>query len=118
MNASVKYNDFQGTVSADISDGNRLNEYLIGKGVDIKKYDAIGASFYANYNDSFKVSFMCIDNEKSNETKKHITQICFEEDEFSKDEFFEMFKRLNVLITQKYGDFENMDIDESILFES
>jgi hypothetical protein len=53
MKASTQYNDFIGTSAADISDHSDLNEYLSSRGVDIDRYIAIGASFYAGLNNLY-----------------------------------------------------------------
>lgn len=113
MKASVQYNDFIGTSAADISDHTNLNEFLATRGVDINRYDAIGASFYAGYSDFFSASIICIDKEQSTEEKKHIVKIGFEA-EFDKDEFFDLFKRFDVVISKKYGGYQEQEIDEEI----
>jgi hypothetical protein len=113
MKASVQYNDFIGTSAADISDHTNLNEFLATRGVDTKRYDAIGASFYAGYSDFFSASIICIDKEQSTEEKKHIVKIRFEA-EFDKDEFFDLFKRFEVVISKKYDGYQEQEIDEEI----
>ena len=113
MKASVQYNDFIGTSAADISDHTNLNEFLAIRGVDTNRYDAIGASFYAGYSDFFSASIICIDKEQSTEEKKHIVKIGFEA-EFDKDEFFDLFKRFDVVISKKYDGYQEQEIDEEI----
>jgi len=79
MKASVQYNDFIGTAAADISDHTSLNEFLGSRGVDLVRYNAIGARFYASYNDGFRASIICIDNQKSSEKGRYIVSLSFEE---------------------------------------
>ena len=113
MKASVQYNDFIGTSAADISDYTNLNKFLASRGVDTARYEAIGASFYARYSDFFTASIICIDKEQSTEEKKQIVKIGFEA-EFCKDEFFDLFKRFDVVITKNHGGYHDQDIDEKI----
>lgn len=116
MKASVQYNDFIGTSAADISDHTNLNEFLASRGVDADRYDAIGASFYAGYSDFFSASIICIDNEQSTADKKHIVKIGFEA-EFDKDEFFDLFKHFDVVISKKYDGYQDQEIDEEITID-
>jgi hypothetical protein len=116
MIASVQYNDFIGTSAADISDHTNLNEFLASRGVDTARYDAVGASFYAGYSNYFSASIICVDREQSTENKRYIVKIGFEV-EIDKDEFFELFKRFNVVISDKYEGTQNLEIDEEIIFD-
>lgn len=116
MKAEVQYNDFIGTAAADISDHTHLENFISSRGIDTERYQAIGASFYAGYSDYFSVSILCIDKDNSAELKKHIVKIGFEKD-ISKDDFFVLFKRFNVVITQKYGNYEQLEVDEEFHFD-
>jgi hypothetical protein len=116
MKASVQYNDFKGTAAADISDHTSLNNFIENRGVDINRYKAIGAEFYSGYSDYFSASFICEDKELSTEQKKHFVGINFEND-ISKDEFFELFKRFNVVIKERFGGLENLEIEEVITID-
>lgn len=113
MKASVQYNDFIGTSAADISDHTNLRDFLDSRGVDTDRYEAIGASFYAGYSDFFTASIICIDNEQSTADKKHIVKIGFES-KFDKDEFFDLFKRFDVVITKKHDGYHDQEIDDEI----
>ena len=116
MKASVPYNDLIGTASASLDSPSDLNEFLASRGVDTDRYSAIGASFYAHDIDVFSASIICIDNEESTEEKNHIVKIEFKE-EFDKEEFFELFKGFEVVITMKNGNFQNQEIDESFTID-
>ena len=116
MKAEVQYNDFIGTAAADISDFTNLNDFLKSRGVNTERFKAIGAHFYNGYSNFFSASIICIDREHTTSEKKHIVNIGFEND-LHKDEFFDLFKRFNVLITQRFGGYENMEIDEELIFD-
>jgi len=100
MQASVHYDDFVGTAAADISDHTDLNKHLKSRGFDTNRYESIGAKFYAIYSDSFSASIICIDKQKSTEEKPYIVAIKLEK-EFSRDDFFELFKSFEVIVTLK-----------------
>lgn len=116
MKADVQYNDYIGTSAADISDHTDLNKFLASRGVDTDRYDSIGASFYAGYSDFFSASIICLDKHKSTSEKSYIVSISFE-DELNKDEFFDLFKRFNVVVSTKYGGYQNKEIDEEIMID-
>lgn len=97
MKADVSYNDFRGTSAADISDHTDLNEFLRSRGVDTDRYQAIGASFYAGYEDFFSASILCLDKEKSTPQKPHTVKLGFEKD-IKRKEFFGLFKRMSVVL--------------------
>ncbi len=115
MKASVQYNDFKGTAAADISDFSNLNDFLKDRGIDTERYNAIGASFYAGYSDFFLASIICVDKEQSTEEKEYIVKIGFEK-KLTKDDFFDLFKRFNVIISQSFSGYENMEIDKEFTY--
>lgn len=116
MKADVQYNDFIGSAAADISDHTELEAFLRRRGVDTKRYEAIGAQFYHSYAHFFNGSVICIDHQKSTEEKKHIVSMDFQR-EFSHEEFFDLFKRFNVMVTKQYYGYEDMKINEEITIE-
>lgn len=121
MKANVQYNDFEGTASADISD------FLGGAGGDdikgLSKYfdlnydrfTPVGISIYGTEN--FGISLICVDKEKSTEEKEHIVKMsCNVED--NKDILDIIFKRLNVVLFDKYDKkYPNLEYDEEVNFE-
>lgn len=115
MKANVQYNDFIGTSAADISDHTDLNKFLEHKGIDTKRYDSIGASFYAGYSEFFNMSIICLDKYKSENDSPYIVSISFEE-EIGKEFFFDLFKRFNVIIISKYNNYSLEKINEEISF--
>lgn len=116
MKATVQYNDFIGTAAADISDHTDLNKFLASRGIEIDRYEAIGASFYSGYSDFFSASIICIDRQQSTESNKFISKISFE-DELDRDEFFNLFKRFNVVISTKNGNYSELEVKDEITFD-
>lgn len=106
MKAKVQYNDFIGTVAADISDYTDLNKFIKDKGADTERFYAIGASYYSSYNGEPNISIICKDRDKNNE----LINLRFEN--ISKEDFFNLFKRLDVVISE-HG-YENLEIVEDI----
>lgn len=111
MKAEVQYNDFTGTAAADISDHTNLKRFIEKKGIDVENYEAFGASFYSSYSDFFTASIICRDLSKTE--KPYIVEFNFN---LTKDEFFKLFKRFNVIITEKFDKHSNREIDERINF--
>ena len=116
MKANTQYNDFIGTSAADISDDSNLDTFLKARGVDTERYQSIGAEFFSGYAHHFSASIICIDHENSTSDKKHIVELSFEV-EVSREEFFNMFKRFSVIITNKYGGYQNQEVDEQITID-
>lgn len=117
MKASTQYNDFIGTAAADISDHINLEGFLNSRGVDTDRYTPIGANFYHGYADFFSASIICIDSNQSTDEKPYIVQLHFEGD-FSHIDFFNLFKRFDVLITKNHEHFEKCEIHEEITIDN
>ncbi len=107
MKAKVQYNDFIGTAAADISDWINLEQYLKQKGIDTEQYEPIGVEFY-NGVGYFNASIICKDNRSENPNKA--VEISFENG-LDKEEFFNLFKRFNVIVTKKYGNYQDWELD-------
>lgn len=114
--ATVQYGDYSGTAAADSSDFKRLEGFLSQRGVDTGRFQAIGASFYKGESGTFRASILCIDNEKSIDSKKHITSIAFE-NQTPSEEFFSFFKRFEVIILNRQYDARTLDIDEELMHD-
>jgi hypothetical protein len=110
MKANTQYNDFIGTSAADISDHAYLSNYLEKQGVDIEEYKPIGFSFYTSYNNFFSYSIIC-------NWKNEIVSLSFEE-ELTKDDFFNLFKRFNVICLRKHCDFHNKEITKEVTIDN
>jgi hypothetical protein len=116
MKAQVQYDDFVGTAAADISDYSDLQKLLVSRKVDVTRYEAVGASFYSGYNHNFIASIICLDRLNSTVDQPHLVDISFEVD-FARDEFFNLFKRFKVIITNKARALEDFDISEEITLD-
>lgn len=113
MKATTQYTDFNGTAAADISDHYNLEAFLKSRGVDTDRYKAIGVEFYHGEGDYFSATIICLDNENSTKEKPYISNLSFESG-VTYEEFFGLFKRFNVILTKKYGGYEENAINENI----
>ena len=113
MKANVQYNDFKGSAAADIADHWNLEDFLKSKGFDTERFRPIGANFYSGYSSFFSASIICVDKKKSTEEKEHLTSIGLN-NELTRDEFFDLFKRFNVIITNRNEGYEDKTIDEEL----
>lgn len=109
IKASTQYDDFVGTAAADISDSIHLEDYLSANGVDTERYQVIGVEFFAEYSEFISVRCICVDKES-----QEIKTIGFEK-KITKDEFFNLFKRFNVIVTKKYIDIEGREMDDNTI---
>lgn len=104
----MQYNDFVGTAAADISDYylNNMDEYLTKKyaGFDPERYSCRGCSLFTTYNSSVCVKFICYDKEEG----KFVSFI--PEEQIPIGEFFNMFKRLEVVIGKGI---ESISVDDN-----
>lgn len=120
MKARVQYNDFEGTVAADISDGiggiNGDDLEAIGKYFDLdeKRFKIVGLSIYGT--SEFSISLICVDKQKSTNVKEHlVNMICKLEDE--KEILNSLFKRLHIVLYDRFDDkYINADYDQEVLF--
>lgn len=116
MKAQVQYNDFVGSAAADITDHSDLKKFLVSRGVDVERYDPIGVSFYSGYTHNFHASIICLDRIRSVEGNPYLVDISFEGD-FDRTEFFNLFKRFNVIVTSKIPGYDQFEIAEEIVFD-
>jgi hypothetical protein len=120
MKAQVQYNDFEGTVAADISDGlggvHGDDLESIGKyfNLDENKFKIVGISIYGT--NEFSISLICIDIERSTDKKEHIVSMSCEVDD-EKEILDILFKRLHIVLYDKFDDkYVNMDYDSEVRF--
>lgn len=111
MKACVQYNDYLGTAAADISDHINLRDYLTQKGVDTDRYEPIGAEFYHGER-FFNASIICIDSQS--ETPDKAVKFGFEKG-LTEEEFFNLFKRFEVIVTRKHGGYQDWELDENTI---
>ena len=107
--ANVQYNDFKGTAAADIADFSNLEVFLKSKGVDTNRYNPVGVDFFSS-DDSCSYGVICKDKEANNK----LVEIRFES-KGSYDEFFSLFKRLNVILTNHGAD-NDCEIDSDYIY--
>lgn len=107
--ADVQYNDFKGTAAADIADFTNLEEFLKTKGVDVNRYNPVGVDFFSSY-DSCSYGVICKDKEANNK----LVEIRFES-KGSYEEFFSLFKRFNVILTNR-GAYNDCEIDSNCIY--
>lgn len=62
------------------------------------------------------MSIVCIDNELSKDKSDHIVKISFESEILHK-EFFDLFKRFNVVITRRHEDYHSKEINDDIIID-
>ena len=108
INAHVQYDDYKGTVAADVADYTTLDDYLTSKGVDVSRFTIVGIEAYSYYNDfSFKI--IAKYNNSANEQF-----VYFVSDQFkSAEEFFNLFKRFNIVML--IGDHNNINVVDTII---
>jgi len=114
MKAETKYNDFIGTAAADRGDINDIHTFFKSKNVDVERYRPIGVTFGFSYKDSFEAMIYCVDKNKSTNEKPYIISVYFGESKFSKDDFFNLFKRFSVVVSEKI--YEESKVDEKLDF--
>ncbi|WP_162055131.1 hypothetical protein [Pontibacter pamirensis] len=114
MKANVQHHDFFGSAAADISNNTNLQKFLESKRVDTTRYEAVGAGFNGGHEGSFSGFIICKDKQKSTEDRDHIIRLSFEE-AISKDEFFSLFKRFEVLIASKDGGYGIAEVNGELI---
>lgn len=120
MKASVSYNDFQGTVAADISDflGGPGSDDLksIGKhfGLNEDRFEIVGLSIYGT-NDFF-ISLICLDREKSKEGEEYIVSMSVDYQE-GNEILDTLFKRLHIVLYNKFDEkYPKLNYNEEVRF--
>jgi hypothetical protein len=120
MKADVQYNDFIGTVAADISDylGTKYGDDLDSFGkffkVDETRFKVIGISIYGT--GRLHISLLCVDKHKSLGTKEHIVKMSI--DIFNEREILDfLFKRLHIVLHSKFDDkYQSLEYTEEISY--
>jgi hypothetical protein len=103
MKANVQYNDFKGTVAADISDflgGNSLDEVANHFKLDNDRFRLIGLSIYGT--GEFHLALRCVDLEKSTTQKEYIVDLSV--DLGGKNPLELLFKRFHVSLHGRFDD--------------
>ena len=120
MKADVSYNDFNGTVAADISDA--LSKYAgdtlksIGRyfKLDENRFDIIGLSIYGT--DDFSMSLLCVDRNKSKDGQEHIVSMMYDMGD-KKENFDVLFKRLHFVLYERFDEkYPELRYNEEVRF--
>lgn len=113
MIASVQYNDIVGTAAADVADQyfNSLQKFLMDTfpSFDGERYSCRGCSAYTGGRYGISVNFICLDKE-TNEFVKFATR-----EWWTPEQFFDLFKRFEVVIGRDMTEVEIPDSSERIL---
>lgn len=120
MKANVQYNDFKGTVAADISDflGAQAHDDLeaIGKYLNLnqERFKIVGLSIYGTKKNS--ISLICVDKERSSPQKEHLVSMSYDT-ENDKEILATLFKRFHVVLHNKFDDkYPELDYDQEVRF--
>lgn len=122
MKAEVHYNDFTGSIAADISDRIAANKgnYISSIGeyfdVDQERFKVVGVSVSGICD--FNVTLICVDKEKSTTIKEHIVKMVMNLDEDGQKAMLKLlFKRVNVMLFDA-GEthYPTLECDEEIAF--
>jgi hypothetical protein len=121
MKANVQYNDFKGTVSADIAghiggiggdDLRAIGEYF---NLDAKRFRVVGLSIDGT--ESQYACLICVDKERSTESKEFIVSMSLGTHE-GENLMSILFKRLQIMLHDRYDEkYPSMAIDEGASFE-
>lgn len=114
MKAYVSYNDFIGTVSAQIS--NKLGEVgennikSIGEFFKInqERFEIKGLSIYGT--NPYYVSLICIDKDLSTNTKQYVVKINMDLDE-TDNILSLLFENLSIVLCDKFDSIDGLVID-------
>lgn len=108
MIASVQYNDLVGTAAADVADWyfNSLQKYLVDSfaSYDGERFSCRGCTAYFGGKNLVSVTFVCLDKETGKFVKFATKEW------WTTDQFFELFKRFEIVIGK---DINEVEIDEA-----
>lgn len=114
MSANIQDDEFSGIAAASICEHMNLQRFLVSKKVDTARYEAVGAGFHSESEGSFSGYITCKDNQKSTEEREHLIRVHFEQD-ITKEEFFSLFKRFEVLITPRHGGYRATEVNGELV---
>lgn len=118
MKANVQYNDFTGTVAADISDFigpssvDKIKSITNYFKIDLDRFKPIGITIYGT--EKFYISILCIDKVKSTDKKEYIVNMSIDI-ENKKDIIDILFKRLHIVLYDRFETkYDKIDYDEEV----
>ena len=117
MKAKTQYDDYIGTVAADISDHTDLNLFLSEKCVGVKNYEPIGIRFFSSNIGGYSFSVICKDKVKSDDNKDYIVQLDFK-NKINLMNFISLFKRFEILLVENTLKSEKYEVVERILIKN
>jgi hypothetical protein len=100
MKATVVYDDFMGTVAADIIDHTTLDNFIGKLGVDTKRYKTVRVDFNSGYR-SFSTSMICIDKNNSTREKPYFVRIPLSS-VMKYEDFLILFKRFKIELLDRF----------------
>lgn len=116
MKADVQYNDFIGTVAADISDalggpgGDDMETYGKYFKIDEVRFEVLGLSIYGT--DHSLVSLICKDKKRSTTNRDYIVKMSVDIEDPSRILKL-LFKRIHILLHDKHNEsFKHLGYDE------
>jgi hypothetical protein len=109
--ASVKYNDFKGTVAADSSDTESMAQYLVGRGLATNDERVIGyrISFIGNHGKEYEPSILIYLQKGSFDDPEKVVRAV--EIEMTAPKLFSFFKRFSLVLMQVGLDLSNVTVD-------
>lgn len=116
MKATVPSDEFTGTAAADVSSHTSLRQFLAARGVDTTRYEPVGAGFSSGHENAFTGFIVCKDHQRSTEERDHLIKLSFEQ-QMTRDEFFSLFKRFEVIVTLKHGGYEIAETNGELVIE-
>lgn len=90
-----------------------LKSLLVSRGIDITRYEPIGAGFYHQYEDCFNASVICIDRVKFMQGVDYMVKIIL--DDFTNEEYTRFRKNFEVIINPEYRSYYNLNISNILL---
>lgn len=112
MKASVQYNDIVGSAAADVADwyNNSLQFFLqkTYESYDGDRYSCRGCTAYLGSGNTVYVHFICLDKETGNFLRFSPS------DSWPLEQFFSMFKRLEIVMGKDINEVEISDDCEEI----
>jgi hypothetical protein len=116
FSANVQYDDWKGTAAADDADARAIRKYLRENGFLNDGEFLVGFELYSGES-HFAVRAFIVDADDFEGAVKEIAQnppvhTSIRELPLSRDQFFEMFKRFNIVLTQKGLDLDGVDYRE------
>lgn len=110
--ARVQYNDFKGTVAADVSDNKSFLNYLVEIGLANKNEEIVGYRIVFNENSGREIEepgvVVYLQDETLDDPTSTIRAI---DQRMPTKKFFSFFKRFDMVMTRDGSTFEGVEVD-------